>query len=67
VLLSSQYDLKKLGIETPFSKNDLGDICVYNEHCGYISADIASNATLIKMEIICQTPNKTLKLLSGAT
>jgi hypothetical protein len=60
------FSIKIIGIETPFLINDLGNICVYNEQCRYISADIASNATLIKMEIICQTPNKTLKLLSGA-
>ncbi len=60
------FSIKIIGIETPFPINDLGNICVDNEHYRYISADIASNETLIKMEIICQTPNKTLKLLSGA-
>jgi hypothetical protein len=45
--------------------NGLGNISVNNKHCRYIPADIASNATQIKMKIICKIPNKTLKLLMG--
>jgi len=46
--------------------NGLGNICVNNKNCRYTAAAIAGNAKQIKMEIICKTPNKTLKLLSGA-
>jgi hypothetical protein len=46
--------------------NGLGNIGVHNKHCRYIPAAIAGNATQIKMEIICKTPNKTVKRLSGA-
>jgi hypothetical protein len=61
------FSINIIDIEIPFQINDLGNICVYDEYCRYIPADISSNATLIKMEIIGQTPNKTLKLLLGAT
>jgi hypothetical protein len=40
-----------IDIETPSPINDLGNISGYNEHCRFISADIASNETLIKMEM----------------
>jgi hypothetical protein len=40
--------------------NGLGNIGVHNKHCRYTAAAIASDATQIRMEIICKTPNKTL-------
>jgi hypothetical protein len=49
-----------------FEINGLGNIGVNNKHCRYIAVDIASNATQIKMKIICKTPNKTLIRLFGA-
>jgi hypothetical protein len=49
-----------------FKINGLGNICVNNKHCRYTAAAIASDATQIRMEIICKTPNKTLIRLFGA-
>jgi hypothetical protein len=52
------FSINIIGIETPFQVKGLGNIFVYNEHCRYISANIASKATLIKMEILVRLPTR---------